>query len=467
MGWSAAFEGDDALTVPERPEPSAWARAQRAVRRSLPLRIALVILLVGLVGGAVYAGAASTRQPRPIYASAAMGNVIISTQASGVIQTTTYTADFPVDGTLRTIDVSVGQPVHQGQTLATLNPAPFQSALSAAQSVSAAAQQSVSAAQTAQDQAQSASGSARDALSAAQSTVDTACAAQPPDPDACNAAKTALAQAQAQADAGRARLAAAQAQLAQAQTSLAQAQGQAQVAQAQLDAITLASPHDGVVMTINGRVGGKPGATPNGHGAFIVLADTNQPTLTALIRYPTVRAVQVGDMATLQAPQATQRAFSASVTGVSPIGQGSGATLSYPVYLTVMPNSLRGTTLLQGMSATVRIITAARYHVIVVPRAAVVYARESAPASGAGALTKQQVATALATARGMAQQVAESGFDTARDPITPYYLVGFTHGQYIPIPVVLGLTDGRTQEVVAGLMVKDQVVTGQRSPFGF
>ena len=471
---------NDAPTLPMTSVNGWGSRMRESMGRNLPLRILLVVLLVALVGGAIFAGVYASRQPRPAYATAHVGDVILSFTVSGIIQATTYQADFPEDGTLSAINVTVGQQVHAGETLATLAVAPFQSALTAAQNNESATQQSLSDAQGAQTQAQSAQSDAQNALSSAQSALTaeqaaaaTACATSSTtsDPTACSTANAAVAHAQAQVDAAQAQVSAAQTQLAitQAQLSAAQksataAQSKTEIAQAQLTSATLVAPHNGIVTNINGAVGGRPGATANGTGSFITIMDTAAPLATAMVNYRTVGAVHTGDVATFRVTQASQNVvFKGTVTGVSPLGSGTGAALSYPVTLRLDPSSLKGVSLLPGMSAATRIITQARYHVIVVPASAVTYARSAAPTSGKGLLTRNQVTAALAQAKTLEQQAVASGFPVADDPLTPGYLLGFQKGHYVAIPVVLGLTDGQQWEIVAGVTKGDQVVAGQRS----
>jgi HlyD family secretion protein len=174
--------------------------------------------------------------------------------------------------------------------------------------------------------------------------------------------------------------------------------------------------------------------------------------------------VKAGETATFRVAQASASAvFTGSVTGVSPLGQGTGSALSYPVALRLDPASLGTLTLLPGMTAATRIITHARYHVIVIPNSAVSYAKEAAPPSGSGLLTRSQIDVAQQSAHNMAQAAVAAGFDVASDPLTPTYLVGYQKNHYVAIPVVLGLTDGDQWEVVAGLTEGQEVVNGQRN----
>ncbi len=478
---NAEEDAVDEPTLPNRPARGMNERMRATFARATPLRILAVVLALILVGVAIFAGVYASRQPRPAFTVAHADNVILSVQATGSIHATLYQADFPVAGTLSEIDVTVGQRVRAGETLAKLNVAPFQSALAAAQNTESAAQASVSAAQDAENQAQdaerqaqSAVAAAWSALSAQQSNAQTQCASAPNDPDACAAANAAVARAQAQLAAAKAQLAAAQAQEAAAQAQETTAQNGAtmataatQTAQAQLVSATLVAPHDGVVTTINGAVGGRPGATANGLASFITIADTSAPLATALVNYRDIGKVSVGQAATFRVKQASASAiFTGVVTGVSPQGQGAGAALSYPVALRLDPSSLGHSTLLPGMTADTRIITRARYHVIVIANSAVSYARQAAPPAGKGLLSASQISAALKRARTLEQQAIAAGFDAKSDPLTPAYLIGFQHNRYVAIPVVLGLSDGQQTEVVAGLKAGQQVVNGQRSIFG-
>lgn len=455
---------NDAPTIPIDSLRSMRDRARDSIVRTAPLRILAVILLVLVVAVAVWPAIIAARQPHPTFSTAHIGDVILSLQTDGVIHATVYQADFPVDGALSEIDVMVGQRVRKGDTLAKLNVAPFQSALTAAQSSASTAQQSLAAAQNAQDQAQVAVSSADSSLAAQQADAQTQCSVQPADPDACGAATAAVAVAQAQLDASRAQLAATQAQVAAAKKGASASQAKTAIAQAQLAATTLTAPHDGVITTINGAVGGRPGATANGIGSFIIIADTSAPLATALVSYRDISAIHVGEAATFRVTQASKTdIFTGDVTGVSPQGQGSGDTLSYPVMLQLDPASLGGVALLPGMTAEIRIITRARYYVIVIANSAVDYVRQAAPPTGEGLLSRSQISAALKTARAMRASVIASGFDIAHDPLTATYLIGFQRNRYIAVPVVLGLTDGSQTEVVAGLTTGQRVVNGQRS----
>lgn len=457
----------DEPTLPLPMAPMPWpahpTRLDSALSTPLATRILAGVLLALLTVASFLPVFIVDTEPHPTFTAAHTGDVILSLHTSGPIAPTMYQADFPEDGTLSEIDVSVGQVVKLGDTLAKLDPAPFQNALIAAQNSDAAAQQSLGAAQSAQTQAQAAVSSADSALGAHQSNEQTQCAASSTNSTSCANAQAAVAQARAQLDASQAQLATAQAQVAKAQAAESDAQDTFARAQAQLASATLIAPHAGVIATIIGAVGGRPGATPHNTGSFITIADMNAPQASALVNYHNIGEMRLGQTATLRVAQAAPSAsFTGVVTGISPNGQGTGAALSYPVTLRIDPASVGKVTLRAGMTADIRIITRARYHAIVISNDALAYARDNAPRDGSGVLTSKQIADALASANAMEATEVASGFDVASDPLTASYLVRFAHGKYVAIPVVLGLSDGSQTEVVDGLVTGQLVITEQR-----
>lgn len=464
-------EPQGAITAPAKPSelsekaPSYpnWLRALRLrVRKSWPLRLVFAVLLLSLVTLALAPVALYLRQPHPVFATAKSGNIILTVSARGSVRSVVYSASFAISGVITQIDVVPGQRAHAGDTLATLDTTVAKAEVSDAQTAVSDAQTAVSDAQTALTDAQTAFTSAQTSLSTQQSYSDTVCGAQPPEPSACAAARAAVARAQAALDAAQARVDAAQVTLDEAQVTLDEAQVTRQTAQAQLAATTLVAPHDGIVLTVNGQVGDEiaPGDTP-----FMTLADTAQPQATVLVNYRDIAAVEPGESATLRVTQvAGASSLRGDVVGDSLLAQGSGDNLAYPVTISIDPTSLKSGALLPGMSASATITTRALHGVVTVPEGVVAYARQAAPANGKGLLTAAQIQDALQAASALDTQVISGGLDTAHDPPTATYLIGFENGKYVAIPVVLGLSDGQKREIIAGLDMGQRAVSSQRNP---
>ena len=268
-----------------------------------------------------------------------------------------------------------------------------------------------------------------------------------------------MARAQATVDAEQARVDAAQVQADGAHVSLDEAQVTLLTAQARLAATTLTAPHSGVALTVNGQAGDETAA---GGAPFITLADTAQPLASVLVNYRDITAIEPGESATLRVTQAAgATSLRGNVVGDTLQAQGSGDNLAYPVTISIDPTSLKSGALLPGMSASATITTRARRDVVTVPASASAFARQAAPPSGKGLLTAAQIKDALQAANTLEAQAIGAGLDVAHDPPTPTYLIGFAGGKYVAIPVVLGLSDGHQQEIIAGLTDGQQVVTGQ------
>jgi multidrug resistance efflux pump len=433
------------------------------VQRTLWLRIVFALALVALILGAIYPAYLYYRRPRPVYTSAKTGNITLTTSAQGTIQAMIYSATFGISGVIAQVEVVPGQKVRAGDTLATLDSTPEQAALSAAQTTASDAQSDVDGAATTVTDAQTALASAQTALASAESSETTACSQTPPNDTGCAAAETAEAQSQAQVDAAQAQIGIALNQQARAQAALDSAQSALTVAQRQMAATTLIAPHAGIALTVNGQAGDEVAA---GGAPLVTIADTAQPLATVLVGYKTINMIAPGQTATLRAPQVTGAAtIKGTVYGFALIPQGSGNELAYPVTIAIDPNSIKsGVSLLPGMSASATIITRQVLGVVTLPVSVVAYAHQAAPANGKGLLTKEQIDAALVAAQQLEQDAIAGGLDPQYDPPTATYLIGFSQGKYIAIPAVVGLSDDKNQEIIAGVQEGDQIVSSQRNP---
>jgi multidrug efflux pump subunit AcrA (membrane-fusion protein) len=82
-----------------------------------------ILLLLIILGGLAFALLRGNAAPRATYQNQTVvkGNLQLTVSATGPLQGNTYNADFLVTGTISEIDVSVGQHVKAGQTLAKLD----------------------------------------------------------------------------------------------------------------------------------------------------------------------------------------------------------------------------------------------------------------------------------------------------------------------------------------------------------
>ncbi|HEU5348306.1 MAG TPA: biotin/lipoyl-binding protein, partial [Ktedonobacterales bacterium] len=216
-------------------------------RRLLIPIIALVLLVTVLVSTAAIV--VRSRQPYLTYARVTQGNLTLSFQTTGSLRSAVYGADFAVTGPVAEIDVTVGQQVAKGATLAKLDTTLLKDALAQAQATADGAAAALSSAQTNQDKVQSAADAlVNNAYFTEQAAINQCNHETNPPANCVSRAESAYASAQATADSMNAQ-AQQQADAAQAQYDTAKAA--LQTARDSLAAATLTAPHAGTIAAIN------------------------------------------------------------------------------------------------------------------------------------------------------------------------------------------------------------------------
>jgi multidrug efflux pump subunit AcrA (membrane-fusion protein) len=429
---------------------------------------ALSVALLALILFTTTAIIVRSRQPYLTFGLVTQGNMVLTFQTTGTLRSAVYGADFAVTGTVAQVNVTVGQQVAQGDTLAQLNPTLLQDAVTQAQVALDGASTALSSTQTNQDKVQASANALTDSAYNTEQAAIAQCNRLSSPPPSC------VAQARSQYAAS---LAAADSMNAQAQqqTDAAQAQYNSakaalQGAQDNLGAATLKAPHGGTVAAINGSVGQTSGGTKSSGAPFIQIADLNALQITAMVNETQVGVVLPQDAVRFTVPSFKNRVFSGSVSGVSPFGQTTRTTVLYPMTVDVDSQSVSsgtantpGQVLLPGMTAKVTVLTAQRFAVKLIPNSAVTYAHFAADPRHSTLISKAAATKALAQAQQMLTQLQNSSTDYSLDNPTPAYVLVRVKGIWTPQPVVLGLTNGAHYEVLSGLNLGDKVATGEQS----
>ncbi len=383
--------------------------------------IVAAVVLVALIGGVAVARARGA--PKPItysYATIAQGNLTLTVSGTGPVEASLYNLNFAASGRIAEIDVKVGQQVTAGQVLAKLDTTQLQDALNQAQIQS----------YIAYDQEQAALNN---------------CATSKSPPPNC-------------------------VQLAENQYAAALAQ--LKTAQDNLNNATLIASHAGTVTAINGSVGSTPGSGGSGSGAsssssggsgFIQIADSSSLQVIASINEADIGGVANGQTATFTVSAYPSDSFRATVSAVSPVGQTSSSVVTYPVTLDVDMTRLQGASLLTGMTANVTIVKARRVNVVLVPTSAVSFGRAAANTSAGGFLTRTQLASTITQAQQMRSDVLQQNPQLSQDNPTTAWVLERANNQWVVKPVVLGLGNGSTYEVLSGLNPGEQVVTAEQN----
>jgi multidrug efflux pump subunit AcrA (membrane-fusion protein) len=300
-----------------------------------------------------------------------------------------------------------------------------------------------------------------------------------------NAATSTLASAQATANAS---ITSQQGTVNSAQSTLQSALVGLQTAQHNLANATLLAPHAGIVTTINGTVGGTPGASSasssassssssvtaassvggGGGGTFIQISDISTLQVLAAVNESDTANLKVGEPAQFTVSAYGNRIFTGTVSAISPFGQTVSNVVTFPVTIDVNKDDLQNASLLPGMTASVTIVVVQRPNVVLIPVNAINFARTATgTVNGIPPLiTTQQAISALAQARQMRTQLINQNPSVAQDNPIPAYVIEQPDGQtsFITVPVVLGLTDDTYYVVLQGVSPGDIIVVGaQRS----
>ncbi|WP_322480831.1 efflux RND transporter periplasmic adaptor subunit [Thermogemmatispora sp.] len=472
-------------------EPAPALPWWRQRRWQILLILILLFLLIG--GSALTVVALRKGRVTYQYQRVTRGTFTQVVNATGTLQGSVYNVNAPTSGKITALYVSVGQQVRSGQVLAKLDSTSLQDAVNQAQAQVNAAQTALTDAQNnlskVQAQVNASLATAYDQEQNALYNCDHPALNQSVPPNCKQLAEDQYAQAQSQAEA---QLASAQAQVDNAQSQLKTAQAQLATAQHNLNLTTITAPHAGVVATINGSVGSYPGGPIGGTTsglsgtsqsssssagttgavsspattAFIQLVDLSSLQITANVNEADIGAVNTGQQVHFTVSAYGNRQFSGTIRAISPLGQSVSNVVTYPVTINVDLGSARGAHLLPGMTANLTITTLQHEDVLLVPTDAINFARNAATLSernGSPVIDPAQVKTALAQAHQLLQDL--HNLPPGEQP-TPGYVLERSGERWVVKPVVLGLTDGNTYEVLAGLELGESIVTGaQGGPF--
>ena len=453
-------EQEQAGVVPVKPQ------LPRRRRRGRIIALVIVLLVILIASGVIfYMRRANQPVVRFTQAAVTTGNITVQVSATGpVTPNAEYDMNFLTAGQVKAIDVEAGQQVKKGQVLAKLNidKTALESAVNQAQLSVVAAQNSVGAAQANLGNVEAANEIAlkiakaqeQNALAACENAESTPTSSATPaptvSPNCDQLAKDQYAQAQQQANTSAT---SAQNQIVSAQNSLNNALAQLQSAQNNLtDAAqnaTLTAPVAATVAAINGSIGETVGTGSSSSSAssqaFIVLLDMSKIGITAQVNEADIGGLQVGQPAQFTVTAYPTQTFRASVTAVETIGQATSNVVYYTVKLTVDKQSLNGTHLYSGMTATVNITTAERIGVLLVPATALSF---PGIALQSGELSRSALSS-----------LASSATSTATG--TRGVVVVLRNGKLVPVAITTGLSNGQFTEVLSGLREGDQVVVSQ------
>lgn len=389
--------------------PSASAPPSKHRRRWL---VAAVCALLALAGGLAYRMLTPSSSVSYVTAPVTTGSVTRTVIATGGVNPVlTIIVGSYVSGVIRELHCDFNTRVRKGQVCAKIDPRPYQAAVDTARAELANAR-----AQLNKDQA---------ALAYARATytrdvplVKLGYISQ----DALDAARSTLDGASAQVTLDRAAIAARAASL--------------HTAEINLGYTDITSPVDGTVVSRNVTIGQTVAASFQTPTLFLIATDLTRMQVDANVSESDISSIREGNKASFSVESFPNRTFAATVVQVRQAPQTVQNVVTYDVVLGIDNTALL---LKPGMTATVRIITDARTHVLRVPDQALRFVpgnlASPAPAEEGGVGKPQRV----------------------------WKLVD---GHPVSTQVMLGLDDDSFTEVLGGdLKPGDAVIVGeQRSP---
>ncbi len=395
--------------------------------------------------------------PRYRLAKLERGPLSAAVTASGTLNAlVTVQVGSQVSGLIKEIRADFNSEVRRDQVIARLDPETFASRVTQAEADLAAAQSAAEVARGNLTVRQAETGKARIALDDARRNLERKRALV--EQHFISAAELDTAQAALDTAREQLRLAQADAGVAQAQvgSALAQAaQRQAALRQArlELDHTVIRSPVDGVVISRNVDVGQTVAASFQAPVLFTIARDLRRMEVNVAVDEADVGRVQTGQKMRFSVDAFPGERFAGRVTQIRKAPITSNNVVTYSVMATVDNPDLK---LLPGMTASARILTEERKDVLKLPNEALRFR----PVQADGTPIKLEVR------------------DKEEGPGIPGRVWVLRDGQPAPVNIRLGVSDGKSTEMLKGdLNAGQEVVLGvlegslnkdvkSRRPFG-
>lgn len=375
-------------------------------RRWLVGMILIACLAVGAVAAMVYRARVANQAVEYVTAPVSEGSVTKTVTATGTVNPVlTIIVGSYVSGVIQSISCDFNTEVKKGQSCAKIDPRPYQTAVD-----SATAELRNAKAQLVKDQA---------ALAYAKAVyVRNASLVKPGyvTKDALDASRSAYDEGSAQVVLDRALIASREAAL--------------HAATVNLGYTDITSPVNGTVVSRNVTIGQTVAASFQTPTLFLIATDMTRMQVDTNVSESDIGAIRAGQQATFHVESFPDRQFDASVVQVRQAPQTVQNVVTYDVVLGVDNKDL---SLKPGMTATARIVTRARSHVLRVPDQAL---------------------------RFMPGGIAAG----AQVPAAPSQQVWkLVNGRPVPVKITAGLDDDSFTEVLSGdLRPGEPLIVGER-----
>ena len=395
---------------------------RRSRRRWLYVVAAIAVM------GAAYGGYSwlSQEQAQIVYSTvpAEAGGLTVTVSATGTLQPLTQVdISSELSGVVRTVAVDENDLVHKGDVLAELDTTRLAAQVEGAEASAMAAAARVDDARTTLKESEQ-SLARQKQLSTRGMVAD----------QALETATATRDRADSAVKIAEANLAIAQAELKQRRTDIEKSR--------------IYAPIDGIVLTRSVDTGQTVASSLQAPILFIIAADLRSMELKAAIDEADIGGVARGQKARFTVDAFPDRTFDASIRDISFASVTTEGVVTYDARLDVDNAELL---LRPGMTATVQVVTREAKDVITVPSTALRYRPPVVQRSSGWSLQNLFMPR---MPRGAGRPAPTASADGTR---TVYVL---KDGAPQPVKVKTGSTDGEKTEIVSGLNVGDQVITG-------
>ncbi len=361
------------------------------------------------------------RAPAPQYTTAAVtkGPVAASVSASGTVNpVVTVQVGSYISGVVTKVSCDYNTHVTKGQICAQIDPRPYESTVQQDEANLAAARAQLQKDQSAAQYAQLTYTRNQDLRQRGLIPQDT------------------LDQSKAAADQARA-------QVALDDTTVSQRQAALGAARINLGYTKIVSPVDGTVVSRNITEGQTVAASFQTPTLFLIATDLTKMQVDTNVSESDIGNIQSGTPATFTVEAYPERTFTGTVSQVRQAPQTVQNVVTYDV---VVSAANPGDVLKPGMTATVKIITAARQDVLRVPDQALRYTPGGV--------------TGTAGRGGAPAPVGTAGSQASGGRATVWVL---RQGKPVRVPVTVGLDDNVNAEIVNGdLQAGDRVIVSEQ-----
>ena len=406
--------------------------------------LTLSVLAVLVVGGIFYYRTSHAEQPpTPLTAAVTRGDVIAKVDATGTLApVTTVQVGSQVSGTIKALHADYNSRVKKGQVIAELDPSLFQTQVEQARSTLIKVEADADRAKVELDDATSKGRRAQELY------------------DQKLISRNDLETAQATAAQAEAALKSAQAMVTQARAALNQNQ-------VNLDHTIITAPIDGIVISRNVDVGQTVAASMQAPTLFVIAQDLGHMQVSASIDESDIGRIAAGQPVTFRVDAYPAETFHGTVSQVRLDSKTEQNVVSYTTMIDVPNEDLK---LKPGMTANVTVQIAMNENTLRVPNAALRFRPADQGAGGSeqvagGGREQTAVGSQLRPTATSGAGHAPRAFGAGGGDRSSGRVFALRNGEFVPVRVRTGVTDGTMTAVVDGdLKEGDQVVTGMSQP---